>query len=166
MNVAYLYQRLGIVIEDIYFVEPNPDPGEEGPERGVRVEVRHVENQPKSGSRYSAYPIDIRTAIWRADLLGSVAAGPGARDRMHYHPGMVDDEPGDRQYAPAITADPLAWLTSQIEQIEQIVAAKVPDVTEYDSDLREIRRQVPVIVASVAQMMEQVRRGELAKEPA
>lgn len=166
MNVAYLYQRLGIVIEDIYFLEPNPDPGEEGPERGVRVEVRHVENQPQSGSRYSAYPIAVRTAIWRADLLGSVAAGPGARDRMHYHPAMADDEPGDRQYDPAIRADPLVWITAQLEQIEQIVAAKVPDVTVYGGDLREIRRQVPLIAASVAQMMEQVHRGELAKGPA
>lgn len=165
MNVAYLYHRLGIVIEDIYFVEPNPVPGEEGPERGVRVEVRQIENHPQSGSRYSAYPIDIRTAIWRADLLGSVAAGPGARDRMHYHPLMADDEPGDRQYDPAITADPLDWIAMQIEQVEKIVAAKVPDVTAYRHDLAEIRRQAPLIVGSIEQMMEQVHRMELANEP-
>jgi hypothetical protein len=47
-----------------------------------------------------------------ADLFGSVAAGPGARDRMHYHPLMADDEPGDRQYEPAIKADPLGWMMS------------------------------------------------------
>lgn len=165
MNVAYLYHRLGIVIEDIYFVEPNPDPGEEGPERGVRVEVRQIENHPLSGSRYSAYPIDIRTAIWRADLLGSVAAGPRARDRMHYHPLMADDEPGDRQYDPAIGADPLDWIATQIEQIEQIVATKVPDLTPYRQDLAEIRRQAPLIVGSIEEMMEQVHRMELAHEP-
>jgi hypothetical protein len=165
MNVAYLYQRLGIVIEDIYFVEPNPDPGEEGPERGVRVEVRHIENHPLSGSRYSAYPISIGTAIWRADLLGSVAAGPGARDRMHYHPLMADDEPGDRQFEPAIKADPLGWIATQIEQVEEIVAAKVPDLTAYRHDLAEIRRQAPLIVGSIEQMMEQVHRMELAEEP-
>jgi hypothetical protein len=165
MNVAYLYQRLGIVIEDIYFLEPDPDPGEEGPERGVRVEVRLVENQPLSGSRYSAYPIDIRTAIWRADLLGSVAAGPGARDRMHYHPLMADDEPGDRQWDPAIRANPLEWIASQLEQIELIVTAKVSDITPYRHDLAEIRRQAPLIVRSTEEMMEQVHRMELAHEP-
>lgn len=165
MNVAYLYQRLGIVIEDIYFVEPNPDPGEEGPERGVRVEIRLIENHPLSGSRYSAYPIDIRTAIWRADLLGSVAAGPGARDRMHYHPLMADDEPGDRQWDPAIKADPIGWIATQLERIEMIVAAKVLDVAAYRHDLAEIRRQAPLIVGSVEQMMGQVHRMELAHEP-
>jgi hypothetical protein len=165
MNVAYLYQRIGVVIEDIYFVEPNPDPGEEGPERGVRVEVRHIENHPLSGSRYSAYPIDIRTAIWRADLLGSVAAGPGARDRMHYHPSMADDEPGDRQYDPAIAADPLAWIAKQLVEIETIVAAKVADISLYQEDLAEIRRQVPMIAQSIEQMMEQVYRMELAHDP-
>jgi hypothetical protein len=165
MNIAYLYQHLGIVIEDIYFIEPNPDPGEEGPERGVRVEVRQIENHPLSGSRYSAYPIAIRTAIWRADLLGSVAAGPGARDRMHYHPLMADDEPGDRQFDPAIRADPLGWMATQIEQIEQIVAAKIPDVTPYRHDLTEIRRQAPLIVGSIEQVMQQVHRMELAPEP-
>ena len=165
MNVAYLYQRLGIAIEDVYFLEPDPAPGEEGPERGVRVEVRLIENQPLSGSRYSAYPIAIRTAIWRADLFGSVAAGPGARDRMHYHPLMAGDEPGERQFEPAIRADPLGWIATEIEQIEKIVAAKVPDVTPYRRDLAEIRRQAPLIVGSIEQMMEQVHRMELAAEP-
>ena len=122
---AYIFGSLGVTVEDIYFLEPNPDPGEEGPERGVRVEVRLIERLPRTGSIYSAYPVHLQTAIWRADLLESVAAGPGARDRMHFHPMMADDEPGDRVFDPAIPADPLGWLAERLADIEPIVAAKV-----------------------------------------
>jgi hypothetical protein len=78
---------------------------------------------------------------------------------------MADDEPGDRQFEPAIKADPLGWMTTQIEQVEKIVAAKVPDLTAYRHDLAEIRRQAPLIVGSIEQMMEQVHRMELAEGP-
>lgn len=78
---------------------------------------------------------------------------------------MADDEPGDRQFDPAIRADPLGWMATQIEQIEQIVAAKIPDVTPYRHDLTEIRRQAPLIVGSIEQVMQQVHRMELAPEP-
>jgi hypothetical protein len=42
---AYAFERVGVVLGDIYFVDPEPDPGQEGAEHGVRLEVRLVERR-------------------------------------------------------------------------------------------------------------------------
>jgi hypothetical protein len=33
---------------------------------------------------------------------------------------MADDEPGNRQWDPAIGADPLGWIATQLDQVEMI----------------------------------------------
>ena len=40
MLYAFGFERIGVVAGDLYFVDPNPGPGQEGAEQGVRVEVR------------------------------------------------------------------------------------------------------------------------------
>ena len=85
MLYAFGFERIGVVASDLYFVDPNPGPGQEGPEQGVRVEVRLLEPGELRGSIYSARPIGVEQAIWRADLLESVA-NPGSLDRAHHHP--------------------------------------------------------------------------------
>ena len=57
MLTVFGFDRIGVVVGDIYFVDPNPMPGQESPERGVRVEVRRVEAQHHDGSVYAARPI-------------------------------------------------------------------------------------------------------------
>ena len=37
------FTRLGVVLSDLYFADPYPEPGQEGAERGVRLEVRYME---------------------------------------------------------------------------------------------------------------------------
>ena len=37
---AFGFERVGVVVGDLYFVDPNPGNGQEGPEHGVRVELR------------------------------------------------------------------------------------------------------------------------------
>ena len=43
MLYAFGFDRIGVVVGDLYFVNPDPAPGQEGPERGVRLEVRLLE---------------------------------------------------------------------------------------------------------------------------
>jgi hypothetical protein len=50
MFAVFGFERVGVVLGDIYFLDPNPHPGQEGAERGVRVEVRFVEPQQIEGS--------------------------------------------------------------------------------------------------------------------
>ena len=81
MLYAFGFERIGVVASDLYFVDPNPGPGQEGPEQGVRVEVRHFERGALQGSIYSAQPIAVERAIWRADLLESVEQSGQPRPR-------------------------------------------------------------------------------------
>ncbi|MGE0794395.1 MAG: hypothetical protein AB7O29_03490, partial [Acidimicrobiia bacterium] len=80
MLYAFGFDRLGVVVGDLYFVDPAPAPGQEGPEQGVRVELRVVEPGELRGSIYAARPIAIERPVWRGDLLVSVGR-PGTRVR-------------------------------------------------------------------------------------
>ena len=69
MLYVFGFERTGVAVGDLYFVDPNPPPGQEGAERGVRLEVRLLEHGPLPGSPYSARPITVARPVWRADLL-------------------------------------------------------------------------------------------------
>ena len=89
MLYVFGFQRTAVVLSDLYFVDPDPKiKGQEGPEHGVRLEVRKIGPGPLQGSIYSAQPIEIGDLIWRADLLESVDGPPGSFDRTHHHPGV------------------------------------------------------------------------------
>ena len=59
MLYAFGFERVAVVVGDLFFVDPNPGPGQEGAERGVRLEVRVVERPELQGSVYSVQPISI-----------------------------------------------------------------------------------------------------------
>jgi hypothetical protein len=131
----------------------------------VRVELRLLERFPRHGSVYAAQPFRIGTAIWRADLLESVAAGPGSADRMHFHPLMTDSEPGRRVFDVAIPADPIGWLTEQLGGLEELLVGKVEQIEDFASDADALRSEASHIGAAVSRMLERVRAGELARQP-
>ena len=100
MLYAFGFERIGVVVSDIYFVDPNPVKGQEGAERGVRLEVRMLDRGELKGSIYSAQPIEVGQPIWRVDLLESVAGPPGSFDRTHHHPAFRElgaRQPGVRR---------------------------------------------------------------------
>ena len=94
MLYVFGFASIGVVVSDLYFVDPEPGPGQEGAERGVRLEVRMLERGELRGSVYSAQPIAVGRPIWRGDLLESVAGMPGSHDRTHHHPRFTGWEPG------------------------------------------------------------------------
>ena len=57
MLYVFGFERTGVAVGDLYFVDPDPPPGQEGAERGVRLEVRLLEHGPLPGSPYSGRPI-------------------------------------------------------------------------------------------------------------
>ncbi len=78
MLYAFGFERVGVVAGDMYLVIPAPLPGQEGAERGVRVEVRLLERGELRGSAYSAWPIEIGRPVWRAgSRTSSQARCPG-----------------------------------------------------------------------------------------
>ena len=50
---AFGFERVGVVVGDLYFVDPNPGKGQECPEHGGRVELRVLGRCGLKGSVYS-----------------------------------------------------------------------------------------------------------------
>ena len=119
---AFGFERVGVVVGDLYFVDPSPGKDQEGPEHGVRVELRVLGRGELKGSIYSAQPIEVGAPIWRADLLESVAGRPGSFDRTHHHPRFTGWNPNRRVFVRELAADPLGWVGAQLADLDAILA--------------------------------------------
>jgi hypothetical protein len=164
MLAVFGFGRIGVVLGDLYFQDPNPAPGQEGPERGVRLEVRFLEPQPHEGSVYAARPILVGEPIWRLDLLESADGQPGSFDRTHHHPMMRGWEPGRRKFERELSADPLGYLGARLRDLPGLLAeAGAPGDAVDEEDVRQARDHADDIVAAAESMLARVRRGELAR---
>ena len=161
---VFCFGSLGITVEDLYLVDPDPDRG--GHERGVRVELRLLDPRPWRGSPNASQPVVVDRAVWRADFLESVAGGPGSKDRMHHHPGMIDSEPGRRVFVSGLTADPMDWLRHQlIDVVPLLESARIDDPAAHGPAAAAIRDAIPEVVGVVATVLGEVREGVLAASP-
>jgi hypothetical protein len=160
------FETVGVAVGDLYFVDPQPGVGQEGAEHGVRLEVRLLASLPTEGSIYAARPILVDRPIWRADLLESVAGGPGTWDRTHHHPMMRGWEPGSRQFDKAMSTDPLGFVAEQLSDLKGLMDGAGVDPGETtNQDAVELRAAVPEILQTVRNLLAQVREGHLANEP-
>lgn len=166
MLYAFGFERVGVLVGDLYFVNPCPEAGQEGAERGARLEVRMLEKADLKGSIYSAQPILVDRPIWRADLLESVDSEPGSLDRAHHHPSFRGWEPGKRHFVAEMSAAPLEFVAERLGDLEAMLdEAGVPraDVDARDPDA--LRRAVPEIVDAVRRVLDGVKAGELGRPP-
>lgn len=69
MLAAFGFEALGVVVGDMYFIDPSPLEGQETPERGVRLELRLVDRADPQGSIYAGVPIAFTRPVWRVDLF-------------------------------------------------------------------------------------------------
>jgi hypothetical protein len=166
MLYALAFDSVGVVVSDLYHLDPEPAPGQEGAEQGVRLEVRIFERAPLKGSTYSAQPIAIERPIWRADLLESVSK-PGTLDRAHHHPRFDGYEPGYRHFVEEMTADPVAWIEKRLSNLEELLDEAGVSRDEISrSDIEAVGRAAPEIGDAVRRLLDGVRAGELAQPPA
>jgi hypothetical protein len=164
MLYVFGFNRIGVVLSDLYFVDPNPGPGQEGPEQGVRLEVRWLSQAQPEGSIYASRPIVVDHPLWRADLLESVSH-PGSLDRAHHHPKMRGWEPGDRQFEPELTADPVVWVAKRLADFRAVMeSAGVDDID--DDELEQLRGAEPEITATIRRLLDRIGHGDLARAPA
>jgi hypothetical protein len=151
---AFGFDRYGVVISDIYFVDPNPHKGQEGPEHGVRLELRVLDRGELKGSIYSAQPIGVDQPVWRVDLLESVDGKPGSFDRTHHHPAFTKWEPGTRVFTRDLSADPLAWLGAKLSDLPAVLEQAKAEPHESDAaDAEQLRARVPEILDVVERML-------------
>jgi hypothetical protein len=167
MLYTFGFDRLGVLLSDVYIVDPDPDHGGEDAERGVRLELRVLDRGELQGSQYSAQPISVGQPIWRVDLLESVAGTPGSFDRTHHHPAFTGWEPGRRVFVPELSSDPIAWLATRLSDLPGVLkeAGVAADVAG-PGDADALRREVPEILETTEELLGKVRRGQAGHPPA
>jgi hypothetical protein len=167
MLQAFVFERVGVVVGDLYFLDPNPYPGQEGAEHGVRLELRVFDRGDLKGTIYSAMPIEVGRPIWRVDLLEAVDGKPGSFNRTHHHPKFNGWDPTARQFLRELSSDPLGWLAAQLADLPAVLdRAGVPPEVADPSDAASLRDIAPAIVGVTSMMLDKVRAGELGLPPA
>lgn len=166
MLCAFGFDRLGLVVGDLYFQHPDPPEGQEGPEHGVRLELRHIKAGELRGGVYSARPISVEEPIWRVDLLESVGGRPSSLDRTHHHPRFSGWDESEREFDKELSTDPLAWLGERLSDLPGVLdRAGVAADTASAEDLNGFRAAVPEILNTVQRLLARVRAGELGRPP-
>lgn len=166
MLYIFGFERIGVAVSDLYFVDPNPGKGQQGAEHGVRLEVRMLEQGRLKGSIYSARPINADRPIWRVDLLESVDGSPGSFDRTHHHPVFTEWNPGPRVFDRDLSSDPLQWLAGKLADLDAVLEkAGVERDESIAADVAELRAYVPEIIDSVSRLLVRVGKGELGTAP-
>jgi len=166
MLYLFGFDRVGIVLADLYFLDPNPAPGQEGAERGVRIELRRLEAGAVQGSIYAARPIGVEAPMWRVDMLETVDGPVGSFDRTHHHPRCTDWEPDRRVFDPELSADPIGWFEARLRNIESVLDDAHIDRSELGShDADDIRGSAPEIVTCLRGLLDRVHEGSLAVAP-
>jgi hypothetical protein len=167
MLQAFVFERVGVVVGDLYFLDPNPHKGQEGAEHGVRLELRVFDRGDLKGTIYSAMPIEVGRPIWRVDLLESVDGKPGSFNRTHHHPKFNGWDPTGRQFLRELSSDPLGWLAGQLADLPGVLErAEVPPEVADPSDAASLRDIAPAIVGVTSMMLDKVHAGELGLPPA
>jgi hypothetical protein len=166
MLQVFGFDRIGVVLGDIYFLDPTPGKGQEGPERGVRLELRMLQPGDLTGSIYSSRPITIAEPIWRVDLLEAADGPPGSLDRAHHHPLMRNWEPHKRVFDRDLSADPVSWLGTMLADLEGLLGnAGIELDAELAADADKLRASVPDVQRAVSSMLGRVKAGELGTAP-
>jgi len=166
MLYAFGFERIGVAVSDLYFLNPSPDPGQEGPERGVRLELRFFERPSLRGSIYSARTIIVDRPIWRVDLLEAVTSAPGSLDRAHYHPVFTGWEPSDRCFDDELLVNPVGWVADRLADLEGVLDQAGVSAGEVgDGDAAALRAALPEIIETLGRLLDGVAAGTLGLPP-
>src|ERR1700757_3497075 len=167
MLAAFGFEALGVVVGDMYFVDPVPLAGQESPERGVRLELRLVDRAEPQGSIYAGIPIAFTRPVWRGgNFWGPKSPPPPPGRGPHHHPRFDGWEPGRRHFVAELSADPLSWLADQLADPAAVLARAGVDTDEVtEADKVGLAAAALEIVAVVKRMLDGVWGGELAPAP-
>ncbi len=168
MLYAFGFERLGVLVSDLYFVNPAPKPGQEGAERGVRLELRMLGLGEPKGSIYAGSAIEIGHPVWRVDLLETVSGPPGSLNRAHHHPAFNGWEPGARVFDPELSANPVAWLGEQLSDLPAVLtrAGVASDgKAEFAADAKQLAERAAEIMAAVRGLLGDVKAGRAGVPP-
>jgi hypothetical protein len=156
MKQVFVFEGVAVIVMPWH--EPM-DP----PERGTRVEIRLLGDEPPRGSRYAAERVVIDEPVFRADLFDQMTAPPGNLHSAHYHPNFHGIEPCDRVWSDELKQDAAAWLAGQLSDLRALlVRSKRADISGeawVDADTAALKEAAPTIVAAVEATWAAVRAG-------
>jgi hypothetical protein len=152
MKTVFVFDRVAVVVQPWW--EPF-DP----PERGARIEVRLLADEPRRGTRFAAQRITVDTPIWRADLFDQTTSPAGNLRSAHFHPRFQGVEPCDRVWDDAIKADPLGWLSGELGDLQGLAERALPvgPSLELDADAMSLRDALAQIVVAIRETWARVR---------
>jgi hypothetical protein len=153
MLQAFVFERVAVLV--FPWNEP-VDP----PERGTRVEVRLLADEPHRGSYAAAQRFVIDDPLFRADLFDQTTHPAGNLRSAHFHSHFDGVEPTDRLWPDAIKADPTGWLAGELNDLAHIITrANVDgvDPATVDRDADALRAAIPAIIAAVEATWDSVR---------
>jgi hypothetical protein len=158
------FDRIGIVLGDIYWVDPDPT-HHQGPERGVRLEVRMLA-PGELLTPYSSRPITIAEPVWRLDLFEAADGPVGSLNHAHHHPQMANWEPNSRAFDQDMSKDPAGWLGGKLADLESLLTEAGIEVDAgLAADADKLRGSVSEVQRAVSGMLDKVNAGELATAP-
>ncbi len=153
MRQVFVFESVAVVVQG--WNEPI-DP----PERGARVELRLLVNEPHRGSYAAAQRIVIDDPVFRADLFDLADGVPGNLERAHFHANFDGVEPDDRIWPEAIKKDPTGWLAGELGDLDHLLSRAGIDSVDgvtVARDAAALREATSAILAAVEATWESVR---------
>jgi hypothetical protein len=145
MIQTFMFDKLAVIV--MPWREPMTPP-----ERGARLEVRRLGDEPHRGSRYAAQKFVIDDPLFRADLFDQMNHPVGNLKSAHFHPKFNGVEPVDRVWPDELKRDAVAWLTAELSDLASLLARAgvfVEKEPELKADVAAVRDATPTIVAAV-----------------
>ena len=153
MRQVFVFEKVAVIVGPWH--EP-ADP----PERGARLEVRLLADEPVRGSQFAAERVVIDTPVFRADLFDQVNAPAGNLRSAHFHPHFDGIEPCDRHWEARIKSDPTGWLAEELGDLPGLLrrgGVKDADPTAIARDADALRAAIPAVTAAVETVWHTVR---------
>ena len=153
MRQVFVFEKVAVI------VGPWNEPAEP-PERGARVEVRLLADEPARGSQFAAERVVIDTPVFRADLFDQVDAPPGNLNSAHFHPHFDGIEPCDRHWKSRIKSDPTGWLADELGDLPRLLergGVNSDDPASIARDAAALRAATPAVTAAVESVWQSVR---------
>jgi hypothetical protein len=153
MRQAFVFDHIAVL------VGPWHEPGNP-PERGTRLELRLLDEEPKRGSPFAAERVVIDQPLFRADLFDQVDGPPGNLRSAHFHPTFDGIEPSDRVWDERVKTDPLGWLADELGDLPRLLKecrADAADADWVDADAAALRTAGPAIQQAVQATWDVVR---------
>jgi hypothetical protein len=142
MLQAFVFETVAVL------VFPWSEPGDP-PERGTRVEVRLLDDEPHRGSYAAAQRFVIDGPVFRADLFDQTTHPAGNLRAAHFHDHFDGIEPTDRLWPDGIRSNPTGWLAGELADLANVLARGGATGLDADAVARDavgVRDAIPAIV--------------------